>query len=312
MTLTLIHHYNRAVEVGYARQPLFTYVYVPDMPQSESPKPYFHPLNTLGGNELSCYRPYDHPWHKGLQMTVAHLRTPSVEAQNFWGGGSYVHGRGYVQLPNNGSMLHGEWRAVELQDDAVLLSHSLNWITEGGDRWIGEERQIRVSDVDEDESRYNLDFQTSLTNVWREELLFGSPTTAGRPQAGYGSLFWRGPRSFTQSGKIRTAGGLSTDDVPESEIMGSSSAWLAYEGRHDVSGNRSALVFLDHPANLRHPTQWFVRRDPYACVSFAFSFDEEYSLAPGASLTMKYRIVVCEGEVSEKWVEEQARVWSAV
>jgi len=29
-------------------------------------KPSFHPLAVAGGPVLSCYRPTDHPWHRGL------------------------------------------------------------------------------------------------------------------------------------------------------------------------------------------------------------------------------------------------------
>lgn len=314
MTLTLSHHYNQSIEVGYAaqngEQNLFTYVYVPDMPPNESPKPYFHPMHTLGGNEISCYRPYDHLWHKGLQMTMAHLTAGDGEPQNFWGGGSYVHGTGYVQLPNNGSMVHREWTAVDLNEDSVELAHNLAWLTQSGDHWITEERHIDIKGVNPDERYYYLDYHLRLTNVWKESLHFGSPTTAGRPNAGYGGLFWRGPRSFTQSGRIWTASGLSTDDTPESEIMGSSSAWLAYSGRHDGTGNRSTLLFLDHPSNLRYPTKWFVRRDPFACVSFAFSFDEELELVAGDTLAMKYRMVICDGDIDDKRIGGFVEEWS--
>lgn len=314
MSLTLSHHYNQSIDVGYQtgseEQCLFTYVYVPNMPPNESPKPYFHPMNTLGGNEISCYRPYDHLWHKGLQMTLAHLTAGDGEPQNFWGGGTYVHGSGYENLPNNGSMEHKAWTAIDLKDDSVVLVHNLDWITQAGDHWLTEERRIEVNGVNPDAGQYFLDVHMKLTNVWNESLHFGSPTTAGRPNAGYGGLFWRGPRAFTQSGKIWTSGGLSTDGTPESEIMGSASEWLAYTGRHDGTGNRSTLLFLDHPSNVRYPTKWFVRRDPFACVSFAFSFDEELELAVGATLAMKYRIVICDGSVEDKAIGRLARAWS--
>lgn len=304
MAFTISHHFDNAIDVGYDNKALFTYVYVPDMPANESPKPYFHPIYTLGGNEISCYRPYDHLWHKGLQMTVAHL-----SEQNFWGGSSFVKDRGYVQLPNNGRMQHVGWEKVELQSDRVVLAETLDWLTQAGERWVREERTVEVSECSDAEGYYCLDFNTELTNVRATDLVFGSPTTAGRPKAGYGGLFWRGPRSFTQSGKIWTATGLSTDDVPESDIMGSSAAWLAYTGRHDGSGNRSTLLFLDHPSNLRFPTKWFVRRDPFACVSFAFSFDEEYALAPQQVLPLQYRIIIYDGECSQERIEDHVRHW---
>ena len=42
---------------------------------------------------MTGYRPSDHRWHKGLQMTSSHL-----SGQNFWGGNSYVHGEGYLRF----------------------------------------------------------------------------------------------------------------------------------------------------------------------------------------------------------------------
>ena len=78
-----------------------TYVFAPDAVASESPKPYWHPLRALDGGLVTGYRPWDHRWHKGLQMTWTHL-----SGQNFWGGPTYVHGEGYVMRDNAGRMRH--------------------------------------------------------------------------------------------------------------------------------------------------------------------------------------------------------------
>ena len=115
-----------------------------------------------------------------------------------------------------------------------------------------------------------------------QPLHFGSPTTEGRPLAGYGGLFWRGPRSFL-GGKIMAQGGLAGPSV-----MGQSAAWLAYSGGHDGSLHQSTIVFYDQPANPRFPTKWFVRNDPYACLSCSFMFDEEYELPPQQKLVLAY------------------------
>ena len=55
---------------------------------------------------------------------------------------------------------------------------------------------------------WTLGFATTFTNVTESVLVLGSPTTEGRPNAGYGGLFWRGPRSFTggagaRAGRVR-------------------------------------------------------------------------------------------------------------
>ena len=214
MSLSLIHTRNEkatrtghrtpgfaSLELKWDAVTLFRYIYEPDMPQAESPKPFFHPVNTLAGDLVTNYRPHDHVWHKGIQMTIAHL-----DSQNFWGGASYRRGRGYVQLPNNGSQRHDGWDSIEVADERFAAREKLSWITQAGEHWLDETREIAVNELDADAGYWALDFTTSLRNVKGETLHIGSPTTEGRPLAGYGGLFWRGPRSF-DNGEVVTAAG---------------------------------------------------------------------------------------------------------
>jgi len=297
--LSLTHHVNEALDLAYGDQPLFRYVYNPVMPATESPKPYFHPLYTLGGNEITCYRPHDHLWHKGLQMTMAHL-----SGENFWGGGSYVHGQGYVQLPNNGRMEHQAWTEMTLTDSALTLQERLAWITLAGDHWIEEVRTIGVHSIDATTGCWTLDFAMQLTNVAKQPLSFGSPTTSGRPMAGYGGLFWRGPRSFSYGSRVWADGGLEGDD-----IMGKAAAWLAFCGKHDGAGAQSTLLCLDHPQNVRFPNKWFMRIQPYACLSFAFMFDEKLELPAGDMLALRYRLVIGDGVLADEQIAALATQW---
>lgn len=290
MNTRIVHTLDDSIELRHRDVTLLRYVYVPDTLQRESPKPYFHPIRTLAGNVVTLFRPHDHVWHTGLAMTMAHL-----SGQNFWGGASYVHGQGYVQRDNNGRIEHRAWTGLRCAGDEVILDEQLVWITQAGETWLREERQIRVAEINPDEGYWTLDHSIVFENVRGQPLVFGSPTTAGRPLAGYGSLFWRGPRSFLH-GQILAAGGLSGPDV-----MGQAAPWLAYIGRHDGNDAVSTLVFVDHPGNPRYPTKWFVREIPYACVSYSFMFDEEYTLDPGDVLVLSYRLVLADGG----WTREQ-------
>ena len=297
--LHLSHHYEHAIDLSYGEQPLFRYVFNDDTDQYESPRPFFAPIHTLGGNLVSIYRPHDHLWHKGISMTLANL-----SGENFWGGPTYVHGQGYTPLPNNGSMRHDGWSKIECSESQFSAVEELTWITQAGASWLQEVRSLAVPEVDEETGCWMLDYATELTNIHSEALIFGSPTTAGRPMAGYGGLFWRGPRSFSQGGRIWAEGGLEGD-----EIMGQPAAWLAYSGKHDGSGRRSTLLFMDHPENPRYPTKWFMRNLPFACASFAFIFDEELPLQPGATLGLRYRIAFWDGIPEPAQADRQVATW---
>jgi hypothetical protein len=292
MKLHLIHTLNDNIEARWGERVLFRYVYQPHTATAESPRPYLHPVHTLAGELVTIFRPHDHPWHHGISMTSAHL-----SGQNFWGGPTYVRDQGYTQLDNNGHTEHLAWDELHCDGAQARLNESLQWVTQAGEAWLAERRELSIRAVNPAEGYWVLGWSTRLTNLTARELRFGSPTTAGRPMAGYGGLFWRGPRDFT-GGQIMAAG-----EQAGPEMIGQRAAWLAYTGTHDGSNAQSTLVFLDDPANPRYPTQWFVRNDPYPGVSFAFSFDEALTLAPGAELALRYQVIVADGAWSRERVE---------
>ena len=96
MSIRVSHAYGDHIAVAAPDgTEILRYVYRPDPDAFEARKPYAHPVRTLSGHTVTGYRPSDHRWHKGLQMTASHL-----SGQNFWGGNCYVHGRGYLPLPD--------------------------------------------------------------------------------------------------------------------------------------------------------------------------------------------------------------------
>ncbi|MFE6932813.1 PmoA family protein [Streptomyces sp. NPDC057699] len=267
----------------------------------EAPKPYIHPLRTLSGQVVTGYRPNDHRWHKGLQMTASHL-----SGANLWGGNSYVHGEGYRALPERvGSMAHAGFDEVSVHDGGARFAERLTWHPRSGELWAEETRRIEVHDVDTVTGSWALTWSSAVTNRRGEPLRFGSPTTHGRPDAGYTGLFWRGPRAF-RDGRIIGPDGEGPD------LMGRQAPWLAYGGEYDEADGHATLVFVHSPENDHsgaggaHPAHWFVRDSPYAAVAPSFAFHQELVLDPGATLTRRYRVLVADGA----WDRE--RIASAV
>lgn len=295
--LTVAHHHGDRVDIRYGSAPLLSYVYQPRCPAFEGPKPYLHPVRTLAGDVVTAYRPHDHPWHKGIQLTAAHLATAGGEVRNFWGGPTYLRGQGYVARDNVGAMVHLTFDAITTDGDTVGIGERLEWRTETGEPWIAEHRRLTVTGVDDAAGHWTLRYETSLANISGQPLVWGSPTTEGRELAGYGGVFWRGPRDLT-GGTIHLDGdgdGDGPDPDPDREPMGERGRWLAYHGQHDGSLRHSTLVFVDHPGNPRHPTKWFVRRAPFPAVSFAVTFDEVLTIGAGGLFDARYDLVVADG-----------------
>jgi hypothetical protein len=281
--LTVTHAHGLRIGVAVGDVEIAAYVYGEDIPAFEAPKPYLHPMRTLSGALVSAYRPHDHRWHKGLQMTWSH-----VSGQNFWGGNTYVRGQGYTPKDNVGAMRHDRFDLVEPTGEELTLTERLTWVASTGQEWVSERRSLRFHGVDRARGVWVLDFATELTNIRGEALALGSPTTHGRENAGYTGLFWRGPRGFT-GGEIITADGGGGP-----ETMGTTaSPWLAYTGRNDeVDGGATVLVLAG--TTSRGEITWFVRNDPFPAINPSPAFSEEITLADGEVLALAHRIVVAD------------------
>jgi hypothetical protein len=161
-------------------------------------------------------------------------------------------------------------------------------------------------------AKYNSEYWKELflfefKNISGKQLNFGSPTTEGRPDAGYGGLFWRGPQEFI-GGSVLDSAGRNDCDV----IMGKPAHWLAYTGTHTDTLQKSTLIFLDNPDNPRYPNQWFVRSKRFPMVSFAFSFDKIYLLSDQNSFSLRYRLLIADGEPSLEQINSVSKDYTSI
>ncbi|MDE0546654.1 PmoA family protein [Microbacterium sp. C7(2022)] len=256
------------------------YRFDPGGAASEGPKPYLHPLRALDGAELTAFRPWDHRWHKGLQMTWT-----AVSGQNFWGGPTYHRDSGYTLQDNVGSMRHERFTATTDAGAEVGFTEELTWITQAGDEWLTETRTHRFHGLDTARGLWALDFSTTLRNISVRELELGSPTTEGRPNAGYTGFAIRMPRAWT-GGRV-----LSVDSDDADALMGAITPWLALSGEHDeVDGGATVIAFAGSSTGAP-PIKWFVRSEPFPIMSPSASFDEPIVLAPGDEVSLSHRHV---------------------
>lgn len=297
--LTLVHEHGRSLLIRFGTQEILRYVYAPWDPTFESPRPYFHPIRTLGGRVVSEYRPHDHVWHKGLAWSL-----PNVGTENFWGGPTYNRGRGYEQLENNGSMIHAGFELISASADRISVIENLEWVTQAGDLWVREQRSFSVELLASDQEAWSLTYSTRFTNESGQVIALGSPTTNGRENAGYGGLFWRGPRSFT-GGQVHAPGITGGD-----ELNGIRAPWLAFSGKYDGDGGASTLVFVDSPRNSypdgEENTEWFVRTGIYAVISASPFYSRETAFEPGQTLEYEYVLMIADSDRGLSGSEELA------
>jgi hypothetical protein len=232
--------------------PVAEYVWQPDAPRNLSPRPYLHPVRTLGGIEVTEFQPPDHPHHYGVSLAIA-----DVGGTNFWGGRTFVTDQGSTWLPDHGEQRHTGFAAR----DESGLTETLSWmpVETPGAPVIDERRTVRAYPVG---AGWALDFAFRLANLTGEPLPVRSSATKGRPGAGYGGFFWRAPRSATDRLVYTSAA------EGEAAVHGSAQPWLVLSGR-TPAGPYWSLVFVQ----VGHVDPWFVRTDEYPGVGPALAWD---------------------------------------
>ncbi|MBG0830200.1 PmoA family protein [Planomonospora sp. ID67723] len=266
----------RELQVGGAA--VASYVWRPDLPVTDAPRPYLHPVRTLGGAEVTEFRPADHVHHLGAGLAIA-----DVGGVNFWGGRTFVRGRGPVWLDDHGCQRHDAFTEIE-----GGFREELTWLGPGGAAVAREERTVlaRPLPADAPMGAWALDFAFALTV--REPLEIRSSACKGRPGAGYGGFFWRAPAGA--AGPAVFTG----EAEGERDVHGSRSPWLA------LVSDAWSLVFVQ----VGHVDPWFVRVAEYPGVGPALAWDRPLAVAD----TLRRRVVtvVADGRLGRAVAAELA------
>jgi hypothetical protein len=278
--LRLHHETGSAVTIFAGDRLLCRYVYAPTTAAKESPKPYFHPLNSLAGDTLTNFRPNDHPWHHALSFTLT-----DVAGINFWGGPTCRPEDGYKWRDDHGEQKHTGWTKLEASGNAATLAHTLEW-RRLQEIIFREERTIAIA-VDEATQSWSLRWRAKLTNASGRALALGNPHSAGgKPGSHYTGLQFRGARELLDDHmdptiKIVAEGGREGVDA----VHGASGRWMEWHGQLDETLRRVIIRF----ENNSGPLHWFVRRN-YPLAAFPLQFDQNLTVAPLAVLDLDHSL----------------------
>ncbi|MEV5964517.1 DUF6807 family protein [Kribbella sp. NPDC051952] len=241
-------------ELGSDSGLLARYEFGRRMPGVHAPRPYLHPVRTLGGQPLTEASPVDHRHQYGVSLAVA-----GVNGTSHWGGRTFVEGHGPTLLRN-----HGQQRSRGVTVDDSLID-DIVWYDEQGRPQLVERRRLHGELA---EGGWRLDWESVLTARYGP-VRIDSPATTGRPKAGYGGIFWRLPSA--ESTTVLSAA---------EDAYGSMSPWLAFVQRR---GDAVTTLLLVQPDEIR---PWFVRSTGYVGAGPALAWSEPLDLQPNQELSL--------------------------
>ncbi|WP_250034465.1 PmoA family protein [Paractinoplanes maris] len=261
-----------------------TYVVDPPLDIRLAPRPYLHPVRTLGGTVVTDELCFDHPWHLGASVTLA-----DVNGWNFWGGRTFVRDQGYTWLPDHGTVRHDRWEG----DTEVL-----RWC-DGQERTVLTERRLLSAAAAP--GGWELSFRYALTAPPDQPVTIGSPATNGRTGgAGYGGFFWRCPSAAgavaspagqvvaSPAGQAVASPGGQAVASPGGRAVASEENGSSAESLTLTVDDRYTLVFR----GLAGDDRWFTRTDDYIGVCAALAYEKPLLIPPGDTLSRHIRVLV--------------------
>jgi predicted dehydrogenase len=247
---------------------------------TSSPRPYLHPVRTRAGVVVSAHHPADHDWHNGVGMAIS-----DVNGSQFWGGSTYVHGRGSVLLDNHG-VITGD--TPKLNDDSFI--QELRWIGHSGSVELREQRSIAWSAIDD--QIWKLIFESALHADNGVEI--NSSGSKGRVGAGYGGFFWR----FPECDNVEV---FTAEARGEEEVHGSVAPWVAwiadFAAGPGMSGPATIVIAAPDAAQAGEP--WFVRVREYPGLGSALAWDRPKVLAANEVLQRRFNVAIADGRLGE-------------
>lgn len=278
-----IHSTPSAAAPGFSDQvpPLVTHCTGLQLPAGSAPRPYLHPVLSLGGATVTEAGPADHPHHLGLSVAFS-----DVNGTNFWGGSTFTAASGPVLLSNHGTQFPHDWRSSTGTDEAGE-SGAVLWKSASGDELAAEERHIQQFAHPEPGS-----WSLSLSSVIRpaarvERLAVSSSAVKGRAGAGYGGIFWRFPRGSDDPVVLSDAG------TGADAAHGSRSPWLSVTMR--LEGGPVSVVLGQDPGRQ---LPWFIRTEGYLGAGPAAAWSEPAHVDAETPLRLGLHAVIHDGAVT--------------
>jgi len=278
---------ERATEISAGGTVLVTYVHG-DTPAPEGTDPrfhrsaYIHPLCSPSGVVLTRIQPPDHYHHYGIWNPWTHVRIDG-ERYDFWNLGD---GLGRVRFVQYLATTAEEGRA------GFRSEHVQVFYPGDGSEKVAIRETWDVAVHDAGERSYILDLTITQCTPLENGLLL--------EQYRYGGLGYRATAKWGAGNSTI----LTSEGKTRNEADASRARWVIIEGESEAPQGRSGILFLSHPSNREHPEpiRTWDAGSQGGTGNLFFNFtpirEREWSMVPGKTYTLRYRLVVFDGPMT--------------
>lgn len=266
-----------------------------------APHVYFYPVVGPGGLPMTRNYPmvpesqgeaHDHPHHRSLWYSHG-----NVNGVDFW-----------AESGKSGKIVHDKFLEIKSGKDVGVIRSANNWVAPDGKVVCTAEQTFRVYARPASERLF--DFEITF-HAGDREVVFGDTKEGSMGIRVASTMRLLGIDKKPGQGHI-----VQSTGVKDKETWGKRAAWCDYYG--PVQGKTLGVAIFDHPQNPRHPTWWHVRdyglfaANPFGIHDFERkpAGTGDLKVAPGQTLTFKYRFYLHEGDTEQASVAARYQEWT--
>ena len=277
---------EKTITLMRGETPILTY-HVAEVPPPKGIDPiynrsgFIYPMHAPSGGIVTGIHPADHYHHIGLWHAWVNTKYDDKKGPDFWNLGR-----------RTGRIRHAKVKETRDAGFTVVQEHLgyLDGIQAEPTVILNETLSVDAAFVD---GANVIDYAMTQKNITKKPLVF--------PAYRYGGgLAYRAPLSWNK----KNSDYLTSEGLDRTNSHATRARWVAMHGPAEVGkGKEATVAILCHPKNHDAPQRIRTWDNGKMFFNYVPVQETGWSIQPGKSITLRYRIVILDGKAGDKAIE---------